>query len=362
MAISTEKKVGFFFLLTLCVLAVMIELAEDWHPFTEQKEYRTYFDTAVGIKLGDPVRMAGVEVGKIRNIAIEDSKVRVDFYVVEETLVKEDSIAEIRQTNLLGGQFLGISFGGKESAPLAPGSAIYSKERANIDQLITNLDRNQERVFSQMGELVEQSRDSIINATSSLKNVLQKIDQGEGTLGRIINDPGLYNEIEKTVASLNTVMGRLEKGEGTLGKLMNDSSLYEDAAAMVGDVRTISDRLKNGQGTFGRMLVEDELYSNANDALINIRDVAAKANQGTGALGKLVNDDKLYNEALATVERINSIAAKIDKGEGTLGRLVNEDGLYRDATTTLHKVEKTVDGMSDSGPLSALGVVVGTMF
>ncbi len=362
MAISTEKKVGFFFLLTLCILAVMVELVEDWHPFTVQNEYQTYFDTAVGIKLGDPVRMAGVEVGKIRNISIDDSKVRVDFYVVDGTDIREDSSAEIRQTNLLGGQFLGISFGSKDSPPLAPGSAIPSTERANIDQLITNLDRNQERVFGQLGNLVEESRDTIVNAASSLESVLRKIDQGEGTLGRVINDPGLYDEIESTVGELNGLLAGLKKGEGTLGKLMTDSSLFDDAAVMVADIRTISDRLKNGQGTFGRLLAEDELYTNANDALINIKEVVAKANNGKGALGKLVNDDKLYNEALATVERINSIAAKIDKGEGTLGRLVNEDGLYSDAITTLHKVEKTVDGMSDSGPLSALGVVVGTMF
>ncbi|OHB27291.1 MAG: hypothetical protein A2X84_09455 [Desulfuromonadaceae bacterium GWC2_58_13] len=362
MAMSTEKKVGFFFLLTLLVLAVMIELVEDWQPFTEQKAYRTYFDTAVGIKLGDPVKIAGVEVGKILNISIEESKVRIDFYVGENTVIKEDSVAEIRQTNLLGGQFLGISFGARDSAPLGPGSAIPSKERVNIDQLITNLDHNQERVFGQLGELVEQSRDSIVNAASRMESVLQKIDQGEGTLGRIINDPGLYEEIEGAVGELNGVLGRLEKGEGTLGKLLTDTSLYEDASVMVADLRTISDRLKNGQGTFGRLLVEDELYANANDALINIRDLTAKVNNGTGAFGKLVNDDRLYDEALATVERIKSIAAKIDQGEGTLGRLVNEDGLYRDATTTLHKVEKTVDGMSDSGPLSALGVVVGTMF
>ncbi|NIQ12751.1 MAG: MCE family protein, partial [Gammaproteobacteria bacterium] len=51
-----------------------------------------------------------------------------------------------------------------------------------------------------------------------------------------------------------------------------------------------------------------------------------------------------------------------DEGQGTLGRLVNEDDLYRDAKTTLHKVEKSVDGISDTGPLSALGVVLGTLF
>jgi phospholipid/cholesterol/gamma-HCH transport system substrate-binding protein len=362
MAMSTEKKVGFFFLLTLCVLAVMIELVEDWQPFAEQKEYRTYFDTAVGIKLGDPVKMAGVEVGKIQHIGIEESKVRIDFYVAEDIEVHQDSVAEIRQTNLLGGQFLGISFGSQNSPLLPPGNAVPSRERVNIDQLITNLDRNQERVFGELGELVEQSRDSIVNAASRMESVLQKIDRGEGTLGRIINDPGLYDEIETAVSALNVVLDGLKNGEGTLGKLLADSSLYDDASVMVADLRTISGRLKEGQGTLGRLLVEDELYANANDALFHIRELAAKLNSGTGAFGRLVNDDRLYQETLATVESIRSIAAKIDRGEGTLGRLVNEDDLYRDATTTLHKVEKTVDGMSDSGPLSVLGVVVGTMF
>ncbi len=57
-----------------------------------------------------------------------------------------------------------------------------------------------------------------------------------------------------------------------------------------------------------------------------------------------------------------SIAEKIDKGEGTLGKIVNDDSLYRDARTTLNKVEKAAEGISDSGPISALGTVVGTMF
>ncbi len=362
MAMSTEKQVGTFFLLTLCVLAVMIELVEDWHPFVARKEYRTYFATAVGIKLGDPVRMAGVEVGKISRIGIEDSRVRIDFYVSESTEIKEDTVAEIRQTNLLGGQFLGLAFGSPARKALPSGSTVPSVERTNIDQLITSFDRNQERVFGQIGALVEQSRDSIVSASTRLENILLKIDEGQGTLGRIVNNPGLYDELETTVTELKGLLAGLRNGEGTLGRLLTDSTLHDDASAVVADLREISGRLKNGEGTLGRLIVEDELYTQANEAVANLRDIAAKANNGTGALGKLLNDDALYDEALASVERINSIAAKIDRGEGSLGRLVNEDGLYRDATTTLHKVEKAMDGMSDTGPMSALGTVVGTLF
>jgi phospholipid/cholesterol/gamma-HCH transport system substrate-binding protein len=362
MALSTEQKVGIFFLLTIVALGVMIELVQDWHPFQTQHDYRAYFKTAIGINPGDPVRIAGVEVGKIRKIDIEGSKVRIDFYVVDGTTLKENSVAEIRLTNLLGGQFLGITFGTEQSPALPPGSSVQTREGTNIDQLVTNFDRNQERVLGKLGDLIEESRKPLADSAVQVENIVRKIDQGEGTLGRLVNDAKLYEDLQGTVANLKTILNRLESGEGTLGRLLNDSTLYDDATTTVANLRDISSRVKEGKGTVGRLFAEDELYANASDALANIRDISDKANNGSGTLGKLVNDDGLYEETRKTMKRVNSIATKIDKGEGTLGRLVNEDDLYRDAKTTLHKVEKTVDGMSDSGPISALGVVLGTLF
>jgi len=359
---STEKKVGIFFLLALIALGVMIELVEDWHPFEVQKDYRAYFNSAVGIKVGDPVRLAGVEAGKIKAISIEDNRVRIDFYVQNGTTIKDDSLAEIRQTNLLGGQFLGITFGTESSPDLPPGSEVQTREGANIDQLIANLDRNQERVFGKLGDLIEDTKGPLTDAVGQMRNIVRKIDQGEGTLGRLVNDPLLYDNVQVATADLKVILDRLENGEGTLGRLLNDPTLYEDASSTVANLRDISGRVREGKGTVGRLFTEDRLYDNASDALANIRDISAKANEGTGSLGKLVNDDALYDETLGTMTRLNSITAKIDEGKGTMGRLVNEDDIYRDAKTTLNKVEKAVDGISDTGPLSALGVVLGTLF
>ncbi len=362
MGLSTEKKVGIFFLLAIMALGVMIELVEDWRPFESQLDYHAKFASAVGIKVGDPVRMAGVEVGKIRAIGIDDQKVRIDFYVVEGTRVREDSIAEIRQTNLLGGQFLGLTFGSEDSPELPSRSAIPSRERVNVDQLITNLDRNQERVLGELGELIKESREPFAEAIALLENVARKIDEGKGTLGLMINDPRLYEEVQGTVAGLRTILGRLERGEGSLGRLLHDPELYDDAAATVANLRKISGRISEGQGTLGKLFMDDAIYDNASETLAQIRDISTKINEGNGTLGLLVNDEALYQQTRQAMERINSIAAKIDEGQGTVGRLINEDDLYREAKTTLHKVEKTVDGMTDTGPLSALGVVLGTLF
>jgi phospholipid/cholesterol/gamma-HCH transport system substrate-binding protein len=359
---STEQKVGFFFLVTLFALGFIIELVQDWRPFQKETPYRALFQSAVGIKVGDPVRLAGVEVGKVEGIGLDHHQVRVDFYVVEGTQVREDSVAAIRQTNLLGGQFLGLDFGTEGSPLLPPGSVVPTREGTNIDQLITNFDRNQELVLGQLGELIEENREPIRNMIAQLDEVARKIGEGEGTLGRLINDPKLYDDIQGAAASLKGIAQRLERGEGSLGRLMVDPTLAEDAAQTLANLRTMSDRVVAGKGTVGKLFVEEELYDNANATLAKLREVAEKIERGEGTLGKLVNDETLYRETEQTMSRLNSIATKIDEGQGTIGRLINDDDLYREAKTTLHKVEKTVDGMSDTGPLSALGVVLGTLF
>lgn len=362
MAVSTEQKVGLFFIVSLVILAVMIELVEEWRPFEKQYDYRGYFKSAVGLKIGDPVRVAGVDAGKVRKIGLEDSRVRVDFYVNDTSLVREDTVAQIRQTNLLGGVFLGLDFGSSERPVLPPGSEVRTRQGSNVDELISNLDRNQDRVLRPLGDVMEKSEEPLTASIRHLEEITRKIDEGEGTLGRLVNDPGLYDEISALSARLNRVMERVDKGEGSLGRLLNDPSLYDNLNRTADNLSTISGQVKGGEGTLGRLVTDDRLYDDAAGAMANVRSVTGKIESGEGTLGKLVSDEALYRDTSEAARRISSISRKLDEGEGTVGRLINEDDLYRDAKTTLHKIEKTVDGMGDTGPLSALGVVLGTLF
>ncbi len=328
MAVKTETKVGLFFLCALIVLGVMIELVEDWNPFSSKVHYKAYFQSIVGLNPGDPVRVAGVQVGKVDKISIDEGQVRVDFYVEEETRIKKDALAEVRQTNLLGGLFLGIGFGTPESAFLSPGEAVPTRQGTSIDQMLSSFDRNQEKILGQLGEILDRGQRPIIDAFSHLDSVLGKIDRGDGTLGKLVNDPALYRDLSNSVSRLNAIITRVEKGEGALGKVMTDERLYTDLSAAVTQLRSLTTQLESGEGTLGKLLTEDDLY----------------------------------DETRQTLARIDNIARKIDEGQGTVGKLINEDKLYVDANTTLKKVEKAVDGLGDSGPVSALGVVVGTLF
>jgi phospholipid/cholesterol/gamma-HCH transport system substrate-binding protein len=362
MAISVEQKVGLFFLAALILVAVMIELVEDWRPFEDQYPYIAKFSSAVGLKVGDPVRIAGVNTGKVKKISIEDSHVRVDFFVNREESIREDTLAEIRQTNMLGGVFLGLDFGSPYSKILPVGSEVRTEDPTNLDQLITNIDRNQERVLGPLGDMVDKNNVPLTEAVNRLEKILTKIDKGEGTLGQLVNNPALYDEITVMSVRLNQLLARLESGNGTLGKLIADPALYDNLNHTMINLTELTDQIKSGEGTLGKLLVDDQLYVETSQAVANLNELTGKVNQGSGSLGKLMHDDALYDNISESMARINSIAGKIDDGYGTMGRLVNEDDLYRDAKTTLHKVEKSVDGISDTGPLSALGIVLGTLF
>jgi phospholipid/cholesterol/gamma-HCH transport system substrate-binding protein len=349
MSVSLEKKVGFFFLLGIIILGIMLEAGEKWNPFEKKFEYNTYLTSVTGLKVGDPVRLAGVDVGRILKIKIIDGKIRIDFDVKPGTVIKTDTVASLRLTNLLGGQFLGLSFGSPEAALLPPGGTVKGKDVASIDAIVENvgelakdtrvfvndLNKNQKDVMVKISTILDENRGYLQGAIKNIDSITAKFDHGEGSLAMLLNDRALYRNATDATASLSTIAGKIARGEGTFGKLVYDDALYADARSALGDLK---------------------------DGMKDVREISGKINRGEGTMGKLVNDESLYNEVRDASRNIKEITRKINDGEGTMGKLVNEDKLYRDATAALKKTEKAMEGLGDSGPISVLGSIIGTLF
>ncbi len=349
MAKSLERKVGFFFLVGIVVLSILLEIGEKWNPFERQLRYRTFLTTITGLKVGDPVRMAGVDIGRIADISIQDSKVEIDFDVKPGTRIKTDSTASIRMTNMLGGQFLGLTLGSPGAPLLPPGSIVAGKDAASIDNVVDNvndlaketktfvvsLNKNQEEVFGKVSAILDENRGNLRGAITNLNSITGKFDRGQGSLAMLLNDKSLYRNANDATASLKNIAVKIDRGEGSIGKLVNDDAFYKDAKGAV---------------------------SGLNESMKDMKEITAKINSGKGTMGKLVNDDTLYMQLSDTTKNIGEISRKINSGQGTLGKLVNEDTLYRDATTAMKKTEKAMEGLGDSGPISVLGGVIGTLF
>jgi len=356
MAMSVEKKVGMFFVFGLIILGVLLEVGEKWNPFEKNVPYKTYLTSITGLKVGDPVRLAGVDVGKITSIIILNDKIEIDFEVKPGTRIKTDTVAGLRLTNLLGGQFLGLSFG-SPNAPLLPaGSVVTGKDVANIDiivdnlsdvvkdakSFVNNLNKNQEEVLKKISGILDENRGNLRESISNFNSITAKIDRGEGSLALLLNDKKLFNDASSAVESFKSVAGKIERGDGTLGKLVNDETLYRDASSLVADMRTG--------------------VADLNAGMKDVKEITAKINRGEGTFGKLVHDDVLYNDLRDASKNVKEITQKINSGQGTIGKLVNEDQLYRDTTATLKKAERAMEGLGDTGPISVLGSIIGTLF
>ena len=90
--------------------------------------------------------------------------------------------------------------------------------------------------------------------------------------------------------------------------------------------------------------------------------VVDQVKSGKGTLGSLIYDDTTGNELKATARDLREISAKLNSGEGTLGKLINDDTLFRDAQSAIKKADRALDGLNDSGPISAVGTVAGSLF
>lgn len=356
MAYSTERKVGFFFLLALILLGVMLEIGEKWNPFEKKVPYKTYLSTVTGLKIGDPVRLAGVNVGKINAITVRDADVELSFEVIPGTKVKTDTIASLRLTNLLGGQFLSLSFGSAAAPPLEPGGIVKGKDSANIDVivdtvsdavkdarvLIRDINKNQNDVMQKLSGILQDNRANLADSIASFKSITAKIDSGQGSLALLLNDKALYTTLSSAGENINALSAKIDKGEGTLGKLVNDPALYNDMKAALVEVKAGAVSMNTG--------------------FKEVREVVEGLNQGKGTLGRIIKDETIYTDLKETTHNLNEITRKINTGEGTLGKLLNEDKLYRDTTATMKKVEKAAEGIGDTGPISVLGSIIGTLF
>ncbi len=373
MAMSREVRVGLFLVVAFFILIALFELVGKETIFVRMVEYRTSFKSIPGLKVGDPVRLAGVDIGTVKEIRVVGARVEVAMRVKPGSPVKTDSTATIKLTSLLGTNFVDITFG-SPTAPIAPdGSLLASSEPPDLNVLLARLNDaagDIQTLARQFNEGLGKSMEPIASAFQSMDKIAKKVETGQGTLGKLINDDQLYREIQTMAGNLNKVSDQIARGQGTLGKLVNDETMYKDLQALTTDLRgsaatfnRMMRDVESGKGTLGKLVKDEGLYNEARQTLTearttlsSFRTMSQKISQGQGTLGRLLNDDTMYNDMKGAMASLSDIMKKVNRGEGTLGKLVNDDSLYFTAKDSLKKVGKGADQLREQGPLSIIGI------
>jgi phospholipid/cholesterol/gamma-HCH transport system substrate-binding protein len=322
---SLETRLGIFVALAVIAAVLILEIVGGVERFQRGYELKALFNAIQDLKEGDHVKMAGVEVGRVEKITLDETnnKVLVTMKMRKNVAVRTDSVASVKFTGLLGQNYVGLDFGTPGSPIAAPGTILSTSEQPDLSAMMAKLD----------------------NVASGVENLTKSFtgDKIDNLLGPF-TDFLKANRVPLTaaIANLQAVSSQIAQGKGSVGKMIYDESLYNSAYAAVTNL--------------------DDTASAIKITVANARKVVDQVNAGQGTMGKLLHDEALYRETTDSMSTLKEILQKINQGEGTIGKVVNDQELYRNAKLTLQKLDQATEGLEDQGPLSILGTVVSKLF
>ncbi len=332
----SQLKVGILGLVALaCVTLLIFLLTGNGTWFKNQVDLHAYTSDAAGLTAGAPVRINGIQAGNVKSVELSGQTnparvIRINFAVDRDMLrqIPVDSIAAIASDNLLGSsKFLAINKGAKPET-IQPGGTIQSVNTQQFDALV------------QQGFGVINSMQAILVKVSDIVN---DVENGKGSIGKLLVDPSLYNSLKATVDQVQILSATLNSKNGTIGRLINDNQLYDQAQTVIGRLDAITQGLQQGQGTAGLLLKDPKMYKDLDRSVDQLNTLLSNLNAGKGTAGELLHDDKLARQISGTLDRIDTTLDKVNSGPGTIGKLMNDPALYNAATgttTELHQLLK----------------------
>jgi phospholipid/cholesterol/gamma-HCH transport system substrate-binding protein len=322
---SFETKLGIFAVLVVLAAWAIVETLGGVEMFHGGYHLNALFNTAQELKVGDSVKMAGVEIGRVEQIALagNENKVKVTMKLHPDAVVKTDSKAVIKFSGLMGQNFVSIDFGSSIAPVAGDGAVLETGEQPDLNAIMARLDSAATGIQNLTKDFTP---DTINNLLGPVTDVFK---QNSG-------------HISGAISNIENISAQISSGQGTVGRLIYEDTLYTSALTTV----------SNLQDTAG----------SARDVLATAKSVINDVAAGKGTIGKLVTDDTLYNSTTASMTNLNQILQRINQGQGTIGKLVNDQEFYKNAKLSLQKLDKAADGLEDQGPLSVLGIMANNLF
>jgi len=275
-------KLGLFIFLgtVLLVLAIFLVGNKD-SLFTQNIYVKAYFDNVEGLRTGAAVRLNGLTVGSVSDVKL----LEMNQYRVEVTMrinadvrqfIRLDSEAGIETEGIIGSKIVTITPGSKNNATIEDGGVILSKAPVNMTQIIAET----QSIMGYMKDL-----------TKEFSEVLGKVNDGEGTLGKLVYDDALYNEsvtiVQSADSTLKVMVDRLEKMSGFiigLGTNVEDIVASVDSAAV--DLRNLIAKIERGEGALGALIADESVYDSIKTIVANLTQTTAEAKLGTEAFSE----------------------------------------------------------------------------
>jgi phospholipid/cholesterol/gamma-HCH transport system substrate-binding protein len=327
---SLETRLGMFGALVAVGAVCLLELGGGLSWFKSGRTVRARFNSIQDLKVGDPVKLAGVPVGRVSRIDLVADKVEVTLHLEKQAQIHTDSTAIIKFAGMMGQNFVSLDFG-TPSAPLVTADALLqTREQPDLATLM---------------EKLQGVADGVQTMTKSFSG--EEFSKLLGPLTDLVKDNN--PRITSILTNAQAITAQVASGQGTLGRLLFEDSLHRTAMSMGTNLNDLAGDAKL-------------LLADTRGLVGDTRKVVAGIDRGEGSVGKLLKDDTMAKDLTAATTSLKEILQKINSGQGSVGKLVNDDAFLRNIKMTLQKVDKATEGLEDTGPLQVLGTAVQSLF
>ncbi len=326
----SQLKVGVIVLISMALLTTLLFLmtkASGMSVFSKKLVVHVFFENSAGLKKGGEVQLQGVTIGEVKDVVVSTDPSR-KLTPVEAILkldpkflasLHKDSKASLGTIGVLGDTIVNINSQTATGPQLEDGDELHTLETPNITDVVK----------ASQGTI-----ESLNVILAKMDKIVDKLQNGEGSVGQLINNPDLYVKASQTVDEVHKLTLQLNSGKGTIGKLMNDDQLYDHLNDTAAKLDNIATALSDGKGSAGKLLHDDKLYDNLNATMAHANSLLAEADAGKGGLGILVKDPAFATKLSDTVNKLDLLLTNVNDGKGTLGKLANDDQAY----TNLNKL------------------------
>ncbi len=297
-------------LLVLVAIALLVAASISIEGSTSlfQTAYRAHFEDVVGLKVGAPVRIAGLDVGHVDDVHLVENSMTVEvIFSVENTMtdrLHNDASAVVRAMSVLGDKILVITPGTPTKPMLQPDTVLPGKVELEI------------------AGIAPSAESTMLNLNLTLLEVRQLISsirKGEGTLGGLVVKDDIYIETKQAIQSVNGITGDLsrliktaEAGEGTVGRLLHSPELYDRLMTVTHTMDQLLVRLNQPDGTLAKVATDNgALYQRLDTIAAHGEKIVKKLDTGEGTIGKLLADEEVYTRVEKVLTEVELLIADI---------------------------------------------------
>ncbi len=253
----------FTFIGTILLIIGIFVIGNKDLLFRDTFDLNAYFPTVEGLRIGAPVRLTGIDVGAVKSIqfmADTVSKILVTMRINTDVqqFIKKDSKASIETEGLVGNKVLIISGGSGQIPSVEDGDFISVKMPVTYAEIVAET----QGILSYIKDI-----------TKEFSTILHKVNQGEGTIGQLINDKRLYRSIDQatqtatlTMSGLTSSLGEVTRSVTGLGQYL--VSVVSSVDTVVKGVNNLISRVNKGEGVVGALISDKSGYDSVK-AIIN---------------------------------------------------------------------------------------------